>query len=206
MDHAVPFHFKVTVPTAMQNDGPAHETPFSCPIPPVGVPGTTLQLEPFQSSIKVPPPEPALCTPTATQKEAVAHVTPLSIAFADAGGCGTGVYCDALTVGGTAPAGVTNADVAATRAMTEPMATAADRTSALRRTAPSHSSNQGSLTDGEATRVSSVLECFRRRAGLAVRPAAAGRAGHGHGDATAPTDVARGSSSASIASSHHHRA
>jgi hypothetical protein len=81
----LPFHISASAPapvepTAMQKDGPAHDTPLSSLLALGGsvTPVTTLHVLPFHCSMRGLPPAPAPCRPTATQNDAVAHVTALS--------------------------------------------------------------------------------------------------------------------------------
>ena len=85
-DHAVPFHVSATdgpvldPPTARQNVVPTHDTEFR--VSPVVAGaftlGTTVHVEPFHCSMRVPPPVPEFSEPTATQKTDVVQDTSVS--------------------------------------------------------------------------------------------------------------------------------
>jgi hypothetical protein len=107
-DQAVPFHVSATdgpvpdPPTARQKVVPTHETEFrtSSVVAGAFTLGTTVHVEPFHCSTRVPPPAPEFSEPTATQKIDVVQDTWVRAFEPDPAAASVFVQVVAATVGG----------------------------------------------------------------------------------------------------------
>jgi len=102
-----PFHAKLalpdpSLPTAMQNDGPAQETLVNSlsELRGTDTPGTTLHVAPFHCSIRSAPPVDSSWSPTPTQNDDVGHATASSPFSAEPAAALVFVQLDAETNGG----------------------------------------------------------------------------------------------------------